>query len=312
MCKRRRSALRSLLYPSVLVSEALEAKSVHVPDLSLTILLPVELPEDHSISSYCAQVVSEKVQELDNQNYVIQLPSDIIDIQKCLIGGDKVLIIIPVDMLIKERRFEKLAPWLGYGSRAVTALAFSFLTMLALTLSEQGPFIAYTGAILGLIMTMVIYSFSRAPKDLSRAFRRLDDACFRKKLPSSRETHACDCRDYKKIILALIPLLAIAIAIGDVLCTAYVRYQSVFSLAKDAEDKNELPSWITPGVIAFFAIVLGLAHATTDIIFESSFAYSGGSKVASFCARRRSLTEDSSARGSDRSPLVRSPLSVQR
>lgn len=282
--------MRYLHYPVVIETDSnLVITKAFSPDLDLNIMLNGAKEEGefqrHLLSrdfkEICQTAILEEISQLQKNRQIINLPSDCTEHYNKLEGLNNCNVaLISVEVNLEKCFFEKTAPFLGYGSRIITAAAFSVLTLLALTLLENeasSPVVAYGGALLGFIMTSIIYTYSNAPKHLSQSFRYIDDILFRKPNPR-KKVRPNKWKQYSSILTAL----AIIVAIGDVLCTAFVRYQSTVSLGEEANKKQILPSWLSLTGVYVSAVILGIAHATTDIIFESSFSYTASQDGISF------------------------------
>lgn len=244
--------------------------SARCPDLNITIDI---VANDVTPFQQCQEMLRNHFVQLEQENAVIAAASDPTEL---LQESDEFLCLVSVDYSLKKFIFERNAPWFGYGARIVTAISFSLTTFLAVSIvneSKESRDLAYAAAILGFVMTIVIYTFSQAPEFLSESFRRIDDSLFRKAINKDVRYSTINRKD---VLKCLVYGLSIAIGLGDVTATSIVRFQSTVSLGNESSNK---PEWLSERFIYFVAILLAVSHFSTDVVFESAFTVSAAKSL---------------------------------
>lgn len=244
--------------------------SARCPDLNITFDIAAM---DRTPFQQCQELLLNHFMQLEQENAVITAASDPTEL---LQEPDEFLCLVSVDYSLKKFIFERNAPWFGYGARIVTAISFSLTTFLAISIvnkSKESRDSAYVAAILGFVMTIVIYTFSQAPTFLSGSFRRVDDSLFRK---ASKNDVRSSLVNRKDILKCLVYGLSIAIGLGDVTATSIVRFQSTVSLGNESTNK---PEWLSEKFIYFVALLLAVSHFSTDVVFESAFTVSAAKSL---------------------------------
>ena len=244
--------------------------SARCPDLNITVDIVLN---DRTPFQQCQEMLLNHFAQLEQENAVIAAASDPTEL---LQKPDEFLGLVSVDYSLKKFIFERNAPWFGYGARIVTAISFSLTTFLAVSIineSKESRDLAYAAAILGFVMTIVIYTFSQAPEFLSGSFRKIDDSLFRKAINKDVRYSTISRKD---VLKCLVYGLSIAIGLGDVTATSIVRFQSTVSLGNESTNK---PEWLSEKFIYFVAILLAVSHFSTDVVFESAFTVSAAKSL---------------------------------
>lgn len=244
--------------------------SARCPDLNITVDIALN---DRTPFQQCQEMLLNHFAQLEQENAVIAAASDPTEL---LQEPDEFLCLVSVDYSLKKFIFERNAPWFGYGARIVTAISFSLTTFLAVSIineSKESRDLAYAAAILGFVMTIVIYTFSQAPEFLSGSFRKIDDSLFRKAINKDVRYSTISRKD---VLKCLVYGLSIAIGLGDVTATSIVRFQSTVSLGNESTNK---PEWLSEKFIYFVAILLAVSHFSTDVVFESAFTVSAAKSL---------------------------------
>ncbi|MCX7119983.1 MAG: hypothetical protein NTZ86_09020 [Legionellales bacterium] len=217
-----------------------------------------------------------------------------------ILGKTELAITININFEANIGLFQNGFVGLAIVVRALSSISSGFISILALELATSSnskatnQILPIAAAILGTIMTFVMYVYSDSIHYASESGRRLDNYIYKKPIKSlffsSLSSDQIVTTPSKKDISDVLPyLLFTALASGDVLCTAIVTYQTVLSLGQAANEQKK--SIVHQDAIAPIAICIAITTGVSLALFESGFAIAAGKhlseKIKSGCCTKK-------------------------